>query len=450
MAGIARLAREQGNEVGGCDANIYPPMDRQLKELGITVDIDDGSGDALSCDADCFIIGNALSRGHSLVERVLREHKKFYSAPAWLRSAILRDREVLAVAGTHGKTTTTSMLAHILAASHNPGFLIGGIACNFDSSARLGEKYFVIEADEYDTAFFDKRPKFMHYFPHVLILNNLDYDHADIFADIEAIKTQFSYLLRTVAGDGMIVWNIDDDNLNDVMARAHGGFSSTLRFGESENADWRLLSCDGQGDTMSQTFTFSYAGEEFECVLKMPGKHNAMNALAACAAAQQVGVAPHDAIRALASFTGVRRRLEKRAQGGKAVVYDDFAHHPRAIHASLEGIRACISKGARIVALFEPRSNTMKLGYHNADLSAAFANADRVLCYSPQGWSGASAFDAHADAKVYDNEQAMWEAIQADVSGTGRDETHYVVMSNGDFFGFTGRLATAVEKLKKN
>lgn len=439
MAGIARLAREAGHEVAGCDANTYPPMDGQLKALGVRVDLisDSETADDPGRDADCFVIGNALSRGHALVERVLRERLRFCSGPAWLFDNVLRRRDVAAVAGTHGKTTTTSMLAWILSkCGRAPGFLIGGMPEGFEASARLGKDVFVVEADEYDTAFFDKRPKFLHYFPRILVLNNLDYDHADIYPDIAAIKTQFAYLLRTVSGDGKVLWCGDDANLRDVMGG--GCHAPAERFGEGDDADWRLVS---HSDAQS-SFAFSYGGESAECALRMPGRHNALNALAAIAAAAQFGVEPGRAAGALASFGGVRRRLEVRAQTADATVYDDFAHHPRAIRASLEGVRGRAG-AARVVAVFEPRSNTMKRGCHNAELAAAFARADRVLCYVPPGWSGAGAFAAHADAETYADEDALWTDLHDDLRAAGRAETHYVVMSNGGFFGLAARLADA-------
>lgn len=435
MGGVACLARELGYEVAGYDTASYPPMDGQLRRLGVAVD--EVPHAWVERSPDKILIGNALSRGHALVEHVLSRRWRFISGPQWLYEEILHKRDVAAVAGTHGKTTTTAMLSWILASEQrDPGFLVGGAPGNFDNSARLGTGPFIVEADEYDTAFYDKRPKFMHYFPRVLVLNNLDFDHADIFADLDAIKKQFGYLLRTVPENGRIIWRCDDNNLGEIVMG--GAWATNESFGRGA-ADWRLLTV-----WPSSGFEFHHSSVgKVECRLPLPGEHNALNALAAIAAAAQFGVEPAESVAALERFRGVSRRLEVRVKTDQVTVYDDFAHHPGEISASLQAVREAIGD-ERLVAVFEPRSNTMKMGCHNDVLEAAFSAADRVLCYSPPEWRGDGVFSKSQNVRMVYEEEELLRALREDVRAGG----HYVVMSNGGFFNVARRLAEMVSQMK--
>jgi len=434
MGGIAAIARRAGHTVTGCDANVYPPMSTQLEALGIdlTEGWDPAQLDGVAAAADAFVIGNVVSRGNPLMEAILDSGRSYLSGPQWLYENVLRDKWVLAVAGTHGKTTTAAMLAWILDdATLDPGFLIGGVPLDFGVSARLTESpFFVIEADEYDTAFFDKRSKFVHYRPRTAILNNLEYDHADIFPDLAAIETQFHHLVRTVPGRGRIVVNAGEASLARVLAR--GCWSEVERFGLAEvpgtGPDW-TIAVDGTillGGGYQGTLAFGQAG-----------RHNQLNALAAIAAARHVGVPVAVALAALARFRGVKRRLEVRGTVAGVTVYDDFAHHPTAIAMTLDGLRRRVGS-ARITAVLEPRSNTMKLGAMKDALPGSLAAADRVFCYAANlGWDvGAALAPLGAKASVHDDLDALVAAIVAEA----RSGDHVLVMSNGGFGGIHDKL----------
>ena len=439
MGGIAAIARRAGHAVTGCDANVYPPMSTQLADLGIalTEGFDPGQLDTVAKAADVFVIGNVVSRGNPLIEAVMSRGRQYVSGPQWLFEHVLHDKWVLAVAGTHGKTTTSAMLAQILdRAGLDPGFLIGGVPVDFGVSARLTDSpFFVIEADEYDTAFFDKRSKFVHYRPRTAILNNLEFDHADIFADLGAIETQFHHLVRTIPGNGRIIVNGSDEALARVIGR--GAWSEIERFdaadpGRNAGIDWTVAD-DGRvtlAGTLAGTLDFGEAG-----------RHNRLNALAAIAAARHAGVGPADALSALRSFQGVRRRMELRGRVDGIAVYDDFAHHPTAIATTLGGLRQRERDG-RILAVLEPRSNTMKLGTMNTALPASLAAADRVFCYAANlGWDAAAALaPLGARVEVHDDLAALVAAIVR----AARPGDHILVMSNGGFGGIHERLLDAL------
>jgi UDP-N-acetylmuramate: L-alanyl-gamma-D-glutamyl-meso-diaminopimelate ligase len=434
MGGAAAIARQAGHTVTGCDANVYPPMSTQLEALGIGL-VDGWAPaqlDGAAAGADVFVIGNVVSRGNPLLEAILDAGRPYVSGPQWLYENVLRDKWVLAVAGTHGKTTTAAMLAWILDdAGLDPGFLIGGVPLDFDVSARLtASPFFVIEADEYDTAFCDKRSKFVHYRPRTLILNNLEYDHADIFPDLAAIETQFHHLVRTIPSTGRIVVNAGEASLARVLAR--GCWSEVERFGlaEAPAADpgW-TIAVDGAvrlGAAPQGTLAFDQAG-----------RHNQLNALAATAAARHAGVPVAASLAALARFRGVRRRMEVRGVANGVTVYDDFAHHPTAIAVTLEGLRKKVG-AARIVAVLEPRSNTMKLGAMKDALPGSLAAADRVFCYAANlGWDVAEALaPLGAKATVCDD----LDALVAGIAAEARAGDHVLVMSNGGFGGIHGKL----------
>ena len=436
MGGLAAIARAAGHTVTGCDANVYPPMSTQLAALGITLTegFDPGQLRGVARDADMFVVGNVVSRGNPLMEAILDAGRAYVSGPQWLYEHVLADRWVLAVAGTHGKTTTAAMLAAILEhAGLNPGFLIGGVPLDFSVSARLTDSaFFVIEADEYDTAFFDKRSKFVHYRPRTAILNNLEYDHADIFPDLAAIETQFHHLVRMVPGLGRLIVNGGDPNLARVLAR--GCWSEVERFGLAEvpgtGPDWTIAG-DGAillGGAPQGTLRFGQAG-----------RHNQLNALAALAAARHAGVPVAHGLAALAGFQGVKRRLEIIGVVRGVTVYDDFAHHPTAIAVTLEGLRR---KGgvARVLAVLEPRSNTMKMGAVKDALPGSLAGADRVFCYAAHlNWDVAGAMaPLGAKASVFEDLDTLVTTVAAEA----RSGDHVLVMSNGGFGGLYGKLLT--------
>ena len=434
MGGLAAIARASGHTVTGCDANVYPPMSTQLTTLGIplTEGFEPAQLDGPARGADMFVIGNVVSRGNPLLEAILDRGLPYTSGPEWLRDNVLRERWVLAVAGTHGKTTSASMLAWILEwAGLAPGFLIGGVPLDFDVSARLTDSaFFVIEADEYDTAFFDKRSKFVHYRPRTVVLNNLEYDHADIFPDLAAIETQFHHLVRTIPRHGRLVVNGSDAALARVLAR--GCWSEVERFGPADvpatGPDW-TIAVDGSiqlGGAPQGTLAFGQLG-----------RHNQLNAVAALAAARHVGVPVAHGLAALAAFRGVKRRLELRGAIRGITIYDDFAHHPTAIATTLEGLRRVVD-GARIIAVLEPRSNTMKQGTMKAQLPLSLAGADRVFCYSANlGWDVAAALQPlGSKAAVHDDLETLVAAIVAEA----RSGDHVLVMSNGGFGGIHDRL----------
>ncbi len=434
MGGIALLARAAGHTVTGCDANVYPPMSTQLEEQGIR--LTEGYGvEQLAFKPDVFVVGNAISRGNPLLEAILDQGLPYVSGPQWLAENVLQGRWVLAVAGTHGKTTTTSLLAWILEdAGLKPGFLVGGVPKNFGLSARLGETpFFVIEADEYDTAFCDKRSKFVHYRPRTVILNNLEFDHADIFADLGAIETQFHHLVRTVPRLGRIVANGAEPALERVLAR--GCWSELEWFNDA--ADWSVA----EGSTENEVVVRHQGKEIGRRCLPLSGRHNRANALAAIAAARHVGITPDVALDALTRFEGVKRRLELRGTCNGIAVYDDFAHHPTAITLTIEGMRRQVGD-ARILAVLEPRSNTMKLGVMKDQLPASLTQADEVFCYGAQlGWDAAGALAPLGEkARVMDDLGEMVAAIVAEA----RPGDHILVMSNGGFGGIHQKLLDAL------
>ena len=441
MGGVALLARESGFSVTGSDRNVYPPMSTQLSESGIA--LTDGYGaDQLSPTPDRVLVGNALSRGQPVVEAMLDEGLPYTSGPEWLGREILNGRWVLAVSGTHGKTSTASMLAWILDhAGLEPGFLIGGVPSNFGVSARLGKgRYFVVEADEYDSAFFDKRSKFVHYRPNTLVINNLEYDHADIFPNLAAIETQFHHLIRCVPSNGQIVRGAGDA-IDRVLER---GVWTPVRSVQAESSaapvksawSWRAVSA--QADILDLT---APDGTRGRLHWSMIGEHNAANATAAVAAAAHAGVSMEQAIAALQAFTGVKRRLECLGRPAGIAVYDDFAHHPTAIQSTLHALRAASTSG-KLIAMIEPRSNTMRLGEHKAHLVACAADADLALWLDPPGldWDLSHTVASASGQEAFDSVEAMIErAVAAAVTGDS-----IVVMSNGGFDGLHQRLLTAL------
>jgi UDP-N-acetylmuramate: L-alanyl-gamma-D-glutamyl-meso-diaminopimelate ligase len=435
MGGVALLARAAGHTVSGCDANVYPPMSTQLAEQGIAL-VDGYDAAQAAMGADMFVVGNAVSRGNPLLEAILERGLPYSSGPQWLSEHVLQGRWVLAVAGTHGKTTTTSMLAWLLEdAGLNPGFLVGGVPGNFGVSARLTDSpFFVIEADEYDTAFCDKRSKFVHYRPRTVILNNLEFDHADIFADLTAIETQFHHLVRTVPGQGRIIVNGTEDSLRRVLAR--GCWSELEWFGQDDA--WQVAPRDADAVAL-----FSLAGREVGRVaMPMAGSHNRMNALAAIAAARHVGVPPDIAIAGLAGFRGIKRRMEVRGTVRGVTVYDDFAHHPTAIALTVAGLRQREPHG-RILAVLEPRSNTMKLGVMKRQLPESLARADAVFCYAQGlGWDAAEALAPLGDKGHCYADLAV---LVADVAAAAQPGDHVLVMSNGGFGGVHDKLLAALQ-----
>ncbi|HPA89927.1 MAG TPA: UDP-N-acetylmuramate:L-alanyl-gamma-D-glutamyl-meso-diaminopimelate ligase [Quisquiliibacterium sp.] len=440
MGGVAAVAREAGHRVTGCDANVYPPMSDQLRALDI--DLIEGFGpDQLALGADLWVVGNVVSRGNPLMEAILDAGVPYISGPQWLAEQVLRGRWVLAVAGTHGKTTTASMLAWILEhAGRDPGFLIGGAPGNFSRSARLGGgETFVIEADEYDTAFFDKRSKFVHYRPRTALLNNLEFDHADIFPDLAAIETQFHHLVRTVPRSGRIVVNATQASLDRVLAR--GLWSACDRFGADDG--WNVA--DVAELPECSEFSVVRAGQILgRCRLPMAGAHSRLNAVAAIAAAAHAGVDPAQAIDSLARFAGVRRRLETRGTVAGVVVIDDFAHHPTAIATTVDGLRARLTPGQRVLAVLEPRSNTMKLGAMKAQLPGSLAAADKVFCYTGGvGWDVSAAL-APLGAKL--RVESELDALVAAIVAESRSGDRVLVMSNGGFGGIHQKLLDALAR----
>jgi UDP-N-acetylmuramate: L-alanyl-gamma-D-glutamyl-meso-diaminopimelate ligase len=438
MGGIAALARAAGHRVTGSDANVYPPMSTQLEAQGIT--LIDGYGAAqLDLNPDVVVVGNVMSRGKPVIERLLDSGLPYTSGPEWLAANVLRGRAVAAVAGTHGKTTTSSMLAWILQdAGRDPGFLIGGIPANFGASARAGSGApFVIEADEYDTAFFDKRAKFVHYRPRHLLLTNLEYDHADIYPDLAAIQRQFHHLVRTVPASGRITWNSADAALKATLAM--GSWTPLTEFARESQAEWRARLVSPEGGAFEVLHRDAPVG-----VVRWPliGLHNVENGLAAVACAAGMGVLPAQAAAALARFAGVKRRLELRGEEGGIRVYDDFAHHPTAVAITIDGLRRQGGDG-RIVAVLEPRSNTMRLGVHREELAEALAAADSVWLFQPAGLEtnlDGVAAALGPKARVLGEVPALAAALAAELRAGDR----VVVMSNGGFGGLHERLLTAL------
>jgi UDP-N-acetylmuramate: L-alanyl-gamma-D-glutamyl-meso-diaminopimelate ligase len=439
MGGIAAIAKQAGHRVTGCDANVYPPMSTQLEAMGI--ELISGFGvEQTQLNPDVYVIGNVVTRGTPLMEEILNRGLPYISGPQWLAENVLHDKWVLAVAGTHGKTTTTSMLAWILEdAGLAPGFLIGGIPENFGVSARLPgaprqdpasvSPFFVIEADEYDTAFFDKRSKFVHYHPRTAVLNNLEFDHADIFADLAAIETQFHHLVRTVPGNGRLLVNGREESLARVLQR--GCWTPVERFGADDGWQVGQVAADGSFEVI---FEGKLQGVVNWALL---GEHNRMNALAAIAAARHAGVAVADSVTALGRFANVKRRMEVRGVVDGVTVYDDFAHHPTAIATTVAGLRAKVG-GARILAVLEPRSNTMKLGTMKAELPASLTEADQVFCYAGGlSWDPSEALQPlGSKARTFKDFDALVAAIVVEA----RAGDQVLVMSNGGFNGIHQKL----------
>lgn len=453
MGGLALIARELGYEVSGTDANVYPPMSTQLEESGIR--LFEGYDPAhLDPAPDLVIVGNAMSRGNSMVEYLLDRGIPYTSGPQWLADYVLQDRWVLAVAGTHGKTTTTSMLSWILDdANMNPGFLIGGVAENFGISARLGEHpFFVIEADEYDTAFFDKRSKFVHYRPRTTILNNLEFDHADIFDDLSAIKRQFHHLVRTIPANGLIISPANDENIQDVLAQGcWTPLTQTALDHDQPSGEWRVIPRSAD----YSEFDIEFAGERQHVSWPLIGEYNARNAVAAVAAARHVGVKPEQAVKALREFKSVKRRLEKRGEVNNISVYDDFAHHPTAIKGTIAALRQHLhvqcaadqsdqQQEGRIISVLEPRSNTMRMGIHHHALAESLADSDYCLLYSPPDlkWDLNTVISALGDhATVF----AEIDALVAHVTEIAQAGDQILVMSNGGFAGIHGKLLISLK-----
>jgi len=442
MGGVAALARAAGHTVTGCDHNVYPPMSAQLKDLGI--DIHEGvDAEQLAINPDSVVVGNVMSRGVDVVEAMLNEDHRYTSGPQWLAENVLHDRHVIAVAGTHGKTTTAAMLAWILEdAGLEPGFLIGGIPANFGTSARFGtSRYFVVEADEYDTAFFDKRAKFVHYRPRTLILNNLEFDHADIYKDMDAIHWQFHQLLRMVPSDGQIIANGDDENLKRLIEM--GCWTPVHTFGTDDDTDWVARF----GDKVERRIGMrSPSGAAAETRWRMGGVYNLENALAAVAAAVLVGVPFEGAVDALSRFDGVKRRMERTATVANIAIYDDFAHHPTAIQKTIASVRHRYP-GHRVLVAMEPRSNTMKLGVHNDALASSLKDADLIWMYRPDDMG--DGFDASLEAlspklslhRDYDD-------LVSDMSKKVLSGDQVIFMSNGGFGSARQTLTALLQRTR--
>jgi UDP-N-acetylmuramate: L-alanyl-gamma-D-glutamyl-meso-diaminopimelate ligase len=441
MGGVAAIAKAAGFRVTGSDLNVYPPMSTQLDALGIEF-VQGYGAQQLDLKPDIVVVGNALSRGTPVIEAMLDRGMAYTSGPLWLAEQVLRERHVIAVTGTHGKTTTTSMLTWILEhAGLAPGFLVGGVPSNFDSSARFGKPpFFVIEADEYDTAFFDKRAKFVHYRPRTAILNNLEYDHADIYPDVASIRRQFNQLLRTVPGAGRLIVNGADPQLDATLKMGCWTPQETFAMAAGVEADWTARIAPGSA---ASRFAVHFRGKPVADVKwDLIGEHNVMNALAAMGAAHHVGVSPADAAVALAAFRGVKRRMEVRGVINGVTVYDDFAHHPTAIDTTLRGLRARVG-GARIVAVLEPRSNTMKLGVHRELLAPALSLADQswFLSAPELGWDLPAALAPLGDrVRFADSVDALVKGLAAEV----RSGDHVLIMSNGGFGGLHDKLLAAL------
>ncbi|MFI3138068.1 MAG: UDP-N-acetylmuramate:L-alanyl-gamma-D-glutamyl-meso-diaminopimelate ligase [Methylococcaceae bacterium] len=438
MGGLALIARQLGYQVSGSDQHVYPPMSTQLEEQGIVL-LEGYKAENLNPKPDLVVIGNAMTRGNEEVEAVLNLGLKYISGPQWLAEHVLQDKWVLAVAGTHGKTTTTSMLSWILEyQGFKPGFLIGGIPLNFGISARLGESdFFVIEADEYDTAFFDKRSKFVHYRPRTAILNNLEFDHADIFENLDAIKRQFHHLIRTIPSEGLIIAPSAESNISDVLAM--GCWTPVQKTAIETPAQWcaQLISSDGS------QFKVLFEGVEQGTVhWSLTGQHNVYNALSAIAAARHVGILAADAITALQHFQNVKRRMEVLAKIGKVTVYDDFAHHPTAIKLTLDGLRKQVGS-ERIIAIVEPRSNTMRMGVHTQTLAESLAQADVAIIYQPDnmGWDLSQLTQYAHNIQIC----SSIAAIVAQLKAASVEGGHFVLMSNGSFGGIYTQLLAELE-----
>jgi UDP-N-acetylmuramate: L-alanyl-gamma-D-glutamyl-meso-diaminopimelate ligase len=446
MGGIAAIARAAGHRVTGSDRNVYPPMSTQLEAMGINV-IQGFEAAQLDPAPDVVVVGNVMTRGQPVIEALLELGIPYASGPEWLSREVLKDRWVLAVAGTHGKTTTSSLLTWILDnAGLAPGFLIGGVPANFDTSARLGgEPFFVIEADEYDTAFFDKRAKFVHYRPRTAILNNLEYDHADIYPDVESIQRQFHHLVRIVPGSGRIIWNASDKRLEQTLAM--GCWTPCEGFARSTDgapdALWTARPT-GSVDDFSQFEVLEGGRPRGTVHWQMIGAHNMENALAAIAAARHAGVTVEHAIDALGSFKGIARRMQLRGEVKGVRVYDDFAHHPTAIATTVDGLRRRVG-GARIIAVLEPRSNTMKMGVHQNTLGPSLLGADEVWLFTPPdlGWD-AGPIVASLGKRGHSSRDIG--SLATELAKAARPGDHVLIMSNGGFGGLHGKLLAELEK----
>ena len=439
MGSLAILAKQLGHQVTGSDENVYPPMSTQLESVGI--ELTQGfSAEQLKSKPDQVIVGNVMTRGHDVIEFMLEQRWPLISGPQWLSENILSSRWVLAVSGTHGKTTTASMLAWILEdAGLKPGYLIGGVPHNFAVSARLGESpFFVIEADEYDTAFFDKRSKFIHYQPRTLIINNIEFDHADIFRDLIDIQRQFHHLVKIIPQQGKLIFNAEDKNIHDLLEK--GCWSEMESFGENHQADWLIK----QTQSLNQALEFEVEKtQSYQCELSLLGKHNAQNAVAAIAAARHAGVAVDVAIDAMQAFSGVKRRLENKGTHAGVTIYDDFAHHPTEIRCTLEAFRTQFAD-SRMIVVFEPRSNTMQLGKHNQDLLTAFANASALFLYDNGAldWSIDKLFadfpNCHLSHDIDDLLRSLLTYLRTD--------DNVLILSNGGFGGLCDKLINELQK----
>jgi len=432
MGGLAVLASELGHRVSGSDTQVYPPMSTQLKNMNIEIQegYEASQLDLFGSRASIYVVGNVMRRGFPVIEALLNQGLSYLSGPEWLAQYVLKDKHVLAVSGTHGKTTTTSMLAWILEyAGLAPGFLIGGVANNFGISARLGKgKYFVVEADEYDSAFFDKRSKFVHYRPKTLIINNIEFDHADIFPTLEAIKTQFHHLVRTVPGEGLIIAPENDENVKEVLKK---GCWTPIEYLQESS-----VRCTQAENCLIYSKENTLLGEISWDLL---GQHNRMNALAAIKAAEHIGITPTLSIEALSHFKGVKRRLEKKGEYQGITVYDDFAHHPTAIQTTLLGLRNKIGHNEKIIAVLDIRSNTMRAGHHQESLAASVKDADEVYFFKSQDitWGVEQVFkQAQKPGGVFSDHALLSKAIvQKRASGD-----HVVFMSNGGFGGIQEKI----------
>lgn len=443
MGGVALLARALGHRVSGSDANVYPPMSTQLEAAGIQL-MTGYAPEHLQPAPDCVVVGNAMSRGNPAVEHMLDKGLPYSSGPQWLAEHVLQGRWVLAVAGTHGKTSTASLLTWILEeAGLSPGFLIGGVPENFGISARLGKApYFVVEADEYDTAFFDKRSKFVHYRPRTLILNNLEFDHADIFDDLKMIQRQFHHLVRTVPASGLIIAPAGEPVMDEMLSM--GCWTRLERFSIADGgAHWHPKDATPAGGAFDVWLEQCPQGR---VEWGLSGRHNISNALAAVAAARHAGVQPQQAIRSMTGFLNVKRRMELRGVAAGVRVYDDFAHHPTAIETTVQGLRAQVGSGTRIIAILEPRSNTMRMGVHASRLPLALDEADLVLVYSPNNldWNAAEIFAPMGERVVVSDSV---ETIVSHVAANATAGDHVLVMSNGGFEGIHQRLLDALDKI---
>lgn len=435
MGGIAQLAKAKGHQVSGSDKAIYPPMSTQLEQAGIDVMAEDDVS-FLQNPPDQVVIGNALSRGNAAVEATLNAQQVYTSGPQWLAENVLHDRWVIAIAGTHGKTTTSSMVAWILEyAGLNPGFLIGGVPQNFGVSARLGDSpFFVVEADEYDTAFFDKRSKFVHYHPRTLVMNNLEFDHADIFPDLKAIQTQFHHLVRTVPGNGLIIYPTEETNLTEVLER---GCWTPLQTSGLTQGDWQAGLLQEDGSSFSVFFQGKLVGQVH---WSMTGLHNVQNALSAIAASVHAGVPVLEATEGLCQFKGVQRRMSKVGEANGVTIYDDFAHHPTAIRLTLQGLRKQMNhstRPGRLIAVFEPRSNTMRLGVHKDTLPQAFVDADAVYAFIDPAWNWPLPVESFSQpVKVENSYEALLDTLAKELQPSDQ----VVIMSNGSFGGLHQKL----------